>query len=178
MFKIDCKENAKLKTIVDLVNSDDELSTLWKCSNINAIDRLGITDHGPMHMKIVTSYALDILRLLVEGGVEPSCVSDHGLDSEDAEVIVALASMMHDLGISVHRDRHEEHSLFLASGFLNKMLPAVYEEIDKRTIVKSEILHAIIAHSKKIETYTIEAGIVKLSDALDMEKDSVQHREG
>ncbi len=38
----------------------------------------------------------------------------HNLPAEDAEVIVAIASLFHDLGMSIHRVDHELYSLFLA----------------------------------------------------------------
>ncbi len=170
MIKMDFNGNKKLGMLMKIVNKDVELQTLWKCSNVNAIDRSGITDHGPIHIKIVTNMALKIMRLLVKGGVKPSCVLDYGLGNDDAEMIVVLASMMHDLGVSVHREQHEEYSLFLASGFLDRFLPELYGDAEERTVVKSEVLHAIISHSKRVKPYTIEAGVVKLADALDMEQ--------
>ncbi len=170
MIKINSENNQKLKNIMKVVNSDKELETTWKCSNINAIDRLGMSDHGPIHMKIVTNFALKTLRLLLKSNVTPSSVAYHSLDKDDSEVIVVLAALMHDLGISIHRDVHEEYSLFLAGRFLDKILPEVYEDDETRTIIKSEVLHAIVAHSRDIIPYTLEGGIVRLADALDMEK--------
>jgi hypothetical protein len=169
MLKIDCRKNKKLKKLFKVINSDKELQTTWKCSNINTIDRLGITDHGPTHIQIVTNRVLKILRLLIESKVKLSVVEYHGLTNDDAEVIAVLTALMHDLGISIHRDNHEEYSLILADRFLDKILPSLYDDTN-RTIVKSEVLHGIIAHSKDSNAYTIEAGIVKLADALDMEK--------
>lgn len=173
MLKIDIRKNRKLKLLMDVVNADRELQTTWKCSNINAIDRLGLTDHGPTHVKIITDYSLKLLRLLKEGGVEPSGSVFHRLDYTDCEVIVVLASLLHDLGISVHRDKHEEFSLFLANKFIDRLLPELYpgkKNVELRTIIKSEVLHAIITHRKDMQSYTIEGGVVKLADALDMEK--------
>jgi hypothetical protein len=40
--------------------------------------------------------------------------------------------------------------------------------VEERTIVTSETLHAIIAHRSGGRPYTIEAGIVRVADALDM----------
>jgi uncharacterized protein len=37
-----------------------------------------------------------------------------------------------------------------------------------RTIVASEVLHAIIGHRRRGEPYTVEAGVVRVADALDM----------
>jgi hypothetical protein len=40
--------------------------------------------------------------------------------------------------------------------------------VEERTVVISEVLHAIIAHRSGGKPYTIEAGIVRVADALDM----------
>ena len=86
-FKIPFRNNMKLKALMDRVNKDQELFQLWKCSNVNAVDRTGISDHGEVHIRIVANAALRIIRLLIKGGVEPSVVTYHGLTNEDAEVI-------------------------------------------------------------------------------------------
>jgi metal-dependent HD superfamily phosphatase/phosphodiesterase len=113
-FNVPVKKNGKLKKLIDHINGDAELFQLWKCANINAVDRSGISDHGEIHIRIVSNAALRILRLLIEGGVTPSLVSHYGMGPEDAEVVVVLAACLHDIGISVHRHDHERHSLFLA----------------------------------------------------------------
>ena len=161
--------NAKLRKIMEHVNADDDLYALWLASNVNAIDRLAMTDHGPVHVKIVTNIALKMLRLLVEAGVEPTVVTSYDLDRDDAEVIVALAALLHDLGMSIHRRDHESFSLILAQEKLRELLPLSY---GARTaaIVRSEILHAIIAHRAGGEPLTVEAGVVRIADALDMAK--------
>ncbi len=69
------------------INADRELFQIWKCANVNAVDRSGISDHGEVHIRIVANAALRIVRLLVKGGVEPSVVTHHGLTNEDAEVM-------------------------------------------------------------------------------------------
>ena len=47
------------------------------------------------------------------------------------------------------------------------MLAGIYEE-PQLTIVVSEVLHAIIAHHWDVPCLTLEAGAVKVADALDM----------
>ena len=113
-FFVLAKKNRKIKRLVQHINEDAELLQLWKCANVNAVDRGGISDHGEIHIRIVANAALKMLRLLVAGGVEPGVVKNHGLEQEDAEVIVVLAACLHDIGISVHRSQHERYSLFLA----------------------------------------------------------------
>ena len=126
-----------------------------------------MTDHGPVHVKIVMNIALKLLRLLLEHGVESSVTHNYGMEPGDAEVVVALAALFHDLGMSVHRADHESYSLFLADAKLKELLPVVY---DARTgaIIRSEILHAIISHRSGGTPMTLEAGVVRIADALDM----------
>ena len=163
------RHNPRLHRIMDLVNEDDDLYALWLAANVNAVERLGMTDHGPVHVKIVMNIAVRMLRLLSDAGVEPSVTTHYCLPPEDAEVVVALAALLHDVGMSIHRTGHEEFSLFIAKGKLDEMLPQVY---DRRasTIMRSEVLHAIIAHRSGGLPLTLEAGIVRIADALDMAK--------
>jgi len=143
------------------------LFQIWKCANINAVDRSGISDHGEVHIRIVANAALRIIRLLVKGGVEPSVVTHHGLTSEDAGLIVVLAACLHDTGISVHRDHHEKYSLFIAFRKARELLKGIYDEPDLTTMV-SETLHAIVAHEADEKCLTIEAGVLRVADATDM----------
>jgi len=152
-----------------VLNADDVLYGLWIAANVNAVDRLTMTDHGPVHVKIVTNMAIRMLRLLADAGVEPSVAVNYGLSQQDAEVVVALASLLHDIGLSIHRDDHEAFSLILAEEKLREMLPAVYGP-HECTILRSEILHAIISHRSGGKPFTLEAGVVRIADALDMAK--------
>ncbi len=166
-FKIPLRNNKKLEALVDRINADRELFQIWKCANVNAMDRSGINDHGDVHIRIVANAALRIIRLLVKGDVKPSVVAHHGLTSEDAELIVVLAACLHDTGISVHRDHHERYSLFIAFRKVRELLKGIYDEPDLTTMV-SETLHAIVAHDADEKCLTIEAGVLKVADATDM----------
>ncbi len=134
-----------------------------------AIDRMGYTDHGPTHVKIVANSALQILRVLVKKGVVPSIVKNYGMKYEDAEVVVVLGSVFHDLGMTVIRDEHERFSALMAVDFFERLLRAIYSE-EERTIICSEVLHAVVSHESPLTPLTVEAGIVRIADALDMEK--------
>jgi metal-dependent HD superfamily phosphatase/phosphodiesterase len=115
----------------------------------------------------VLNIGLRLLRLLVKAGVEPAVVADHGMTARDAEVVVAGGALFHDVGMSIHRSDHEEYSLFLAQSALPRLLADAYRE-PQRTIVAAEILHAIIGHRRRGDPYTVEAGVVRVADALDM----------
>jgi hypothetical protein len=118
-------------------------------------------------VQVVLNIALRLLRLLVKGGIEPAMVTEHGLKDRDAEVVVAGGALLHDVGMSIHRADHESFSLFLAHEELRSLLGDVYPE-PERTVVIAEILHAIIGHRRRGEPYTLEAGVVRVADALDM----------
>ena len=167
-LNVPCLQNKALKQVVERIDDSPELNAYWSGSNITAIDRMGINDHGPVHVRIMTNIGLKLLRLLIEGGVTPSAVANHGLTNDDAEVIVVLACVLHDVGHIIHRDSHELLSLVLAAPLIDRLLDPIY---DPRGIalVKGEVLHAIYAHQREIRTLTIEAGVVKVADALDME---------
>jgi metal-dependent HD superfamily phosphatase/phosphodiesterase len=168
VFNIPLRNNAKLKHVIDKVKADVKLQSYWKCANVMAIDRMGYTDHGPTHVKIVANLALKLLRILLDAKVKPSIVRYYGMGNEDAEVVVVLGSIFHDLGMIVTRNDHEKYSVLLALEFIEKCLTPVYSE-EERGIMSSEVLHAIVAHEQPNKPLTVEAGIVTLADALDME---------
>jgi metal-dependent HD superfamily phosphatase/phosphodiesterase len=126
-----------------------------------------MSDHSWVHVQIVLNIALRILRLLVRAGIEPAMVVDHRMGRRDAEVVVASGALLHDVGMSIHRADHEEFSLFLAEGALQRLLAGTYKE-PLRTVVAAEILHSVIGHRRRGEPYTVEAGVVRVADALDM----------
>jgi len=166
-LKVPSRHNEKLSRVLARINEDLELQQLWKCANINAVDRSGISDHGEVHIQIAANAALKMLRLLADADVEASVVKDYGLTYEDAEVVVVLAACLHDVGMAVHRENHEHYSLALAAPKARELLSGVYEE-PELTIMVSEVLHAVIAHRWDVSCSTIEAGIIKVADALDM----------
>ena len=166
-IKLPSRHNPRLAKIVELVNEDDRVYALWVAANVTAVDRLQMSDHGPVHMHIIANSALRLLRLLMGADVQPNIVSDYGLEPEDAEVVVALAALFHDVGMSIHREGHEGFSLFVAQPILEEILAEVYKPpVD--TIVRSEVLHAIISHRSGGTPLTVEGGVLRIADALDM----------
>jgi len=161
--------NEKLRTVLERINADEELKALWKASNINAIDRLGFSDHGSTHVRIVARNALKMLRLLLQAGHQPGTIKNYGLAKEDAEVVVVVASAMHDIGLSVHRENHDEFSIMLSQPILRRLLQGLYQD-PVLTYMVAEVQHAMISHHEGFVPYTIEGGVVRVADALDMEK--------
>ena len=121
-FNVPGRGNAKLRALIARVNEDDDLYATWLAANVNAVERLGMTDHGPVHVKIVMNIADKLFRLLTDHGVEPGVVRNYGLDRDDAEVVVIIAALLHDVGMSIHRSDHEAFSLFLAAPKIRELL--------------------------------------------------------
>ena len=161
--------NRKLRKVLERVNEDKQLKAWWHVSNVNAVVRMEINDHSWVHIQIVANIALKILRQLTKHGVEPSAVRDFGLDHDDAEVIVTLSALLHCIGMSVHRHGHEDFSLFLAEPKMRELLQGVYEE-PELTVVVSEVLQAITSHRADGQPLALEAGLLRVADALDMAK--------
>ncbi len=158
--------NKLLERCVKAVNKNEEIYALWKVINVNAIERLGMSDHGIVHVQIVANIALRLARILAKNKVEMSVTKDFGLSHNHAELIIFLASILHDTGMSISREDHETYSLFLSNMLLKEILN--FLPLEEKTIVISEILHAIISHRKGGKPETFEAGIVRVADALDM----------
>lgn len=165
-FRVPADKNELLQQALARINNNEEIQALWHVINVNAMNRLGMSDHGPVHFQIVANIALKLHRTLRKKGVIPSVVKDFELTSNHSELIIVLASMMHDLGMSINRDGHEEFSLFITNDLLREILD--FLPIRERTIVISETLHAIINHRSGGRPITLEAGIVRVADALDM----------
>jgi uncharacterized protein len=182
--------NRKLGQVIERVNADPQLKGWWHVANVNAVLRLEINDHSWVHIQIVANIALKLMRQLTKHGIEPAMVTDYGMSRSDAEVVVTLSALTHCIGMSVHRHGHEDFSLFLAEPKLRELLDGIYDEdfslflaepklrelLDgiydepNRTVVVSEVLGAINSHRADGEPLTLEAGILRVADALDMEQ--------
>ena len=159
--------NRRLERLLEAVNADQQLKAWWHVSAVNATRRLGMSDHSWVHIQIVLNIGLRLARLLFRRGVAPSVSTDYAMSERDAEVVIAAGCLLHCVGMSIHREDHERYSLFLAADKLPSLLAEVYEE-PERSIIVAEALHAIIGHRRKGAPFTIEAGIVRIADALDM----------
>jgi uncharacterized protein len=158
--------NRKLERFLEAVNSDQRVRSWWYMTQVTS-ERLGMSDHSWVHVQIVLNIGLRLLRLLVKGGIEPAMVADHQMKDRDAEVVVAGGALFHDVGMSIHRTDHEAYSLFMVQQRLDALLDGCYDD-PERSVVMAEIMHAIIGHRRRGEPYTVEAGVVRVADALDM----------
>ena len=168
-INLPARGNRKLRTVVERANADRQLKGWWHAANVNAVARLEINDHSWVHVQIVANIALKLLRQLTKHGVETSLVRDYGYEPEDSEVAVAVSALLHCIGMAVHRDGHEDISLFLGEPKARDLLAGLYEEPDL-TVITSEVLQAISSHREYGKPLTLEAGVVRVADALDMEQ--------
>jgi hypothetical protein len=169
-MKIPTRDNKKLSQVLKAVNEHVELNATWEACNVMAVKRLGMSDHGQTHVAIVANLAVKMFRNLLHAGVTPSIVEDWDFTEEDAEVVVFLASIMHDLGNSVHRDLHDDIGMVLANQYLPDVLEEAYPDKRERQVIITETLHAMVAHDTDVEVHTVEAGVVRVADGLDMKK--------
>ena len=165
-FGVPTRGNRRLERFVERAAADPQVKAWWHLQQVGS-ERLGMSDHSWVHIQIVANIALRMLRLAYRAGIQPAMVADHGMGERDAEVVVAGGSMLHDTGLSIHRTDHEAYSLFLAEPKLRLLLAGIYEE-PELTVVVSEALHCIIGHRRRGRPYTLEAGVVRVADALDM----------
>jgi metal-dependent HD superfamily phosphatase/phosphodiesterase len=166
-INVPARGNRKLRTLLERVNDDRQLKAWWHVANVNAAARLEINDHSWVHIQIVTNIALKLLRQLAKHRVEPSLVRDYGLEQDDAEMVVTLGALFHCVGMAIHRDGHEDFSLFLAEPKIRELLDRLYDE-PELTVITCEALETITSHREYGRPLTLEAGIVRVADALDM----------
>jgi len=161
----------RLNVVLETLESDVEVATYLEAQNVNPVTRKGYNDHGAEHVEIVRNRALRLYELLKRGGVRFNGAAQQGLSTADEPVIVALAATLHDIGHVVHRDDHPYYSIPLAADVLDRLLPE-FEFYDAADVVrlKGEVLHAILCHHTPEEPLTHEAGVVRVADALDMER--------
>jgi hypothetical protein len=159
----------KLNEVLEALREDPEVTTYLEAQNVNAVTRKGYNDHGPKHIEIVRDRALRLYELLKMGDVEFNGASEQGLSEADEPVIVALAATLHDVGHVVHRDDHAYYSIPLAASILDRFLTQFYDT-QSAVRVKAEVLHAILCHHTPEDPLTREAGVIRVADALDMER--------
>ena len=159
----------RLNQMLPVIENDTEIQTYLRAQNVNAVTRKQYNDHGRKHIEIVRNRALHLYDLLKQGDVAFNGASEQGLDEADEPVILALAATLHDIGHVVHRDEHVYYSVPLAADVLDRILPDFYDTAE-RVRIKGEVLHAILCHHTEEEPLTMEAGVIRVADALDMEK--------
>ncbi|MFC7077641.1 HD domain-containing protein [Haloarcula halophila] len=158
----------RVNDILRAIEENTEIQAYLEAQNVNPVTRKRYNDHGRKHISIVRNRALCLYDLLKHGGVEFNGAAEQGLDEADEAVIIALAATLHDIGHVVHRDEHPYYSIPLAADLLDDFLTDFYD-VPEAVRVKGEVLHAILCHHTEETPLTLEAGVVRIADALDME---------
>lgn len=162
------KENNLLKRAFNYLEQNLEIKTLLKQSNINTVERMFYNDHGIVHSRIVSGASLEILDILLNNNINPSVVLNKIGDENDAKIIVLVSAYLHDIGNSIHRKYHHIFGAFISFNLIDKLLSEIYENEEKRIFIRQEILNSIYSHDETINSITIESGIIKVADGLDM----------
>jgi len=164
------KKRPRAGTMWDLITGDPDIVTGWQMANFVAAKKLGMNDHGRTHVTVATASALTLLDLLEGSSFVPDIVAGGFGDRDDAALIVMTAMLFHDLGNMVHREDHADLSVVLAQPILDRLLPRIYDDPQKRTAIRSFILSAIYSHHGIPKPLTVEAAIVCIADSTDMTK--------
>ena len=154
----------------ELLTADEEVRAYWEMANYMTVVKLGFNDHGETHAKIAAAYALSILRLLQEAGVEADLVADGLGETDDAFLVVLVATLLHDIGNQAGRTGHEAIGVHLALPVLDRLLPTIYDSAEKRAKITALIAHAILAHDLDSPPLTLEAAVVAVGDGADLTK--------
>ena len=156
--------------LYDHLMSDARLSAHWNMSNYTTVSKLSYNDHGPIHARVVTSYAMQITKLLVDANV-PLDVIESGSGGPDDAFLVTLAGiMLHDIGNAVHRVNHELVGMQLAHPILDAYLPELYPDAEQRQLIENFILSAIQCHDVTPPPLFMEGAVVAVADGCDMTK--------
>ncbi len=162
------KDNETLSYIFYILENDEEIKSLLNHANINSIERLSYNDHGITHSRIVSGAALEILERLIKANILPSIVTNKIGSIEDSKIVVLISSYLHDIGMCIHRNLHHLFSTIISSRIVDRILSEIYSDVKKKILIKNEILNAIFSHDESVNAITIEAGVVKVADGLDM----------
>ncbi len=78
-ISVPTRGNRKLEALLAAANADERLRGWWHMQQVNA-ERLGMSDHSWVHVRIVLNIALRLFRLLTRAGLEPAMVAEprHG----------------------------------------------------------------------------------------------------
>lgn len=140
-------------------------------ANIVSKQRLKINDHGEVHMRKVAVYSLEITQLLRKSGIRLSGEEEGWAEYEDCLLAILVSAFLHDIGMAIHRQRHEFFTLVLVNEYVDKLLNELYdeEEILLKVGLKSLITEAIAGHMGTQKVASLEAGILLVADGCDLE---------
>jgi len=163
--------SGRAREAAEIMLDDPEIQYLQEYSNTVSIKRLGYNDHGPVHMRKVLMNAVVMCDLLTQDGIKLN-LEQEGLGSvDDSRVAITVAALIHDIGMSVGRERHEFIGADLALPVIDRILGSVYPaDLEKRVVIRSMVIEGIVGHMGTQKIHSLEAGLILIADGLDMEK--------
>jgi len=150
-----------------------EIKSVQDYANTVSISRLGLNDHGPVHMKIVCRNALKMLSFLHEAEVKTSLEEEQAGTFADSVSAVIIASLLHDSGMTIGRLDHELYSGIISYPIISDMLKQLLpddKDMMRRTVIRSVAMEGIIGHMGTRPIHSIEAGLILIADGCDMTK--------
>ena len=168
LIRLPARHNPRLRRLLQQGQRRRRSARHLALPEVTAVDRLGMSDHGPVHMQIVANSALRLLRLLVASDVRrPASSRTTAWKWPTPKSSSCWRALLHDSGMSIHRADHEEMSLFIALPKLQELLADLYPPADPpgHHLGDAPRDHH---HRSGGRPLTLEAGVVRLADALDM----------
>ncbi len=157
----------------DELQGNEEIMAIQDYANKVSITRLGINDHGPVHMRTVCRNALKMLGILHDAGIETNLQKENAGCFEDSMIAVMIAAFLHDAGMTIGRKDHELYSGIIAfqiiTDILRKVMPGD-EDVIRRTVIRAVAMEGILGHMTTHPIHSIEAGLILIADGCDMTK--------
>ncbi len=145
------------------LENDPVVQALLHQVNKVMIGRMDYNDHGPVHSKIVSEYALKLFEMIGKSTV----VEEENGSIEDAKNVIVLGAYLHDVGNAINRKDHEVHGLILANPIIARYLSELYPP-ERAVKLKTYVDEIILTHECNYIPTSYEAKIVAVADALDM----------
>lgn len=161
------------RELIDLLLSNAELKSIQDYANTVSITRIGLNDHGPVHMKTVCRNALKMLCILHEAGIKTSLETEEAGTFTDSVLAVMLAALLHDSGMTIGRKNHELYSGIISYSFISDILRQLLpddKDVMRRTVIRSLAMEGILGHMGTNPIHSLEAGLILIADGCDMTK--------
>ena len=145
--KIIKKLSGKCLEVAEYIFNDEEIQAIQDYANVVSIKRLGFNDHGPVHMCMSALNAITMFNLLLAANIKFNLEKEEIGSAEDSKIAVLIASLLHDLGMTITREKHEFMSVILAIPIITRILEQFYHSnIRKKVVLRSLIVEGIFGH--------------------------------
>lgn len=155
----------------NIMQHDEGIKAIHDYANTVSISRIGLNDHGPVHMKTVCYNALKMLNILHDAKVATSLERESVGSFADSVSAVMIAALLHDAGMTIARKGHEMYSGIVTYNIIKEILLNVLpDDVKRRTIIQSVAMEGIIGHMATNPIHSVEAGLILIADGCDMTK--------